>query len=238
MALSAQSVNVRFGGVRAVTDVSLRLDQGEILGLVGPNGAGKTTLVNVLSGFQRPAEGDVQIDGQSVRAQPPHWFPANGVVRTFQSVRLFMGLTVSENIEAALTVAGYSRRSARAKAGDLLDYLGLAERRDTIASALNYSDERRVGIARALALNPRFLLMDEPAAGMNAAEVDELGVLIHAIRKDFGCGVLVIEHNMRLISDLCERLHVIVQGATLAVGAPEDIWGLPEFRSAYLGATS
>jgi branched-chain amino acid transport system ATP-binding protein len=236
MELCASEITVRFAGVTAIENVSLKLEKGEILGLVGPNGAGKTTMVNVLSGFQEPHAGKVAIDGAAARGHSETWFARNGVVRTFQAVRLFKGLTVSENVEAALSSCGFGRFAARRRALELLDYLGVADRAHKRADALNYSDERRVGIARALGLSPNFLLLDEPAAGMNVAEATALSALIKQIRRDFGCGVLLIEHNMRLIASTCERLHVLASGKTLAAGRPDEVLANEEFRSAYLGS--
>lgn len=233
--LAAQAVSVHFAGVRAIEDVSVALAPGEILGLVGPNGAGKTTMVNVLSGFQTPNAGAVTLNGVVVAGKPSDWLARNGVVRTFQAVRLFRKLTVSENVEAALVSLGTGRRAARAKAMEILTYLGIAHRAHTQGDALNYGDERRVGIARALALNPSFLLLDEPAAGMNVAEAETLSDLIRQIRGDFGCGILLIEHNMALITRTCERMQVMASGRTIASGTPAEVFENPVFRSAYLG---
>ncbi|WP_176038562.1 ABC transporter ATP-binding protein [Brucella tritici] len=234
--LKAVDITVRFGGVRAIENVSVALKQGEILGLIGPNGAGKTTMVNVLSGFQQPHSGGVHISGVAGARRKADWFARNGVVRTFQAVRLFAGITLSENVEVGLASLGMGRMLARKKAHELLDYLGLADKADVLGRELNYSDERRVGIARALALQPRFLLLDEPAAGMNVAEAEALGVLIRRIHDDFNCGVLVIEHNMALVMNLCQRLHVMAGGRTIAQGTPAEVLANEHFRSAYLGS--
>jgi branched-chain amino acid transport system ATP-binding protein len=233
--LCASDIVVGFAGVRALDGVSIALERGEILGLIGPNGAGKTTLVNVLSGFQRPHAGAVQIDGAATKGRDEPWFARHGVVRTFQAVRLFRGLTVSENIEAALSSLGLSRHAARRRALELLDYMGMAGKAGFAGHALNYGDERRAGIARALALAPKFLLLDEPAAGMNIGEARALSRLIRRIREDFSCGVLLIEHNMTLVMDTCERLQVMASGKTIAAGAPDEVRANPQFRSAYLG---
>ncbi|PZO81207.1 MAG: ABC transporter ATP-binding protein [Mesorhizobium amorphae] len=238
MKLAASDVTVRFAGIRAIENVSLELSSGDILGLVGPNGAGKTTMVNVLSGFQRPHGGNVAVEGLDARGRSEAWFARNGVVRTFQAVRLFRGLSVSENIEAALSSLGIGRLAARRRAAELLDYLGMAEKRNAPADSLNYSDERRLGIARALGLNPRFLLLDEPAAGMNVAEAEVLSGLIKRIRADFSCGILLIEHNMTLIRATCERLHVMASGRTMTTGAPDAVMADESFRSAYLGSAA
>ena len=233
--LAAQGVSVHFAGVRAIEDVSVVLAPREILGLVGPNGAGKTTIVNVLSGFQAPHSGRVHLNGAAVTGRTSDWLARNGVVRTFQAVRLFRKLTVSENIEASLVSLGAGRSAARRKAHEILAYLGITHRADVEGEALNYGDERRVGIARALALNPAFLLLDEPAAGMNVAEAEALSNLIRQIRDDFGCGVLLIEHNMALITRTCERMQVMASGRTIATGTPAEVFENPLFRAAYLG---
>lgn len=236
--LVAERVSVHFSGVHAIEDVSLSLGEDEILGLVGPNGAGKTTMVNVLSGFQRPnAGGSVRLDGALAAGWSPDRFARAGAVRTFQAVRLFKGLTVSQNVEAAFAAAGRARSVARREARRLLEYLGIADRADAAGDALSYGDERRVGIARALALSPRYLMLDEPAAGMNLGEAEALGALIRRIRHDFGCGILLIEHNMTLVMKVCQRLHVLSGGRTIATGAPEEVMANPEFRTAYLGAS-
>lgn len=235
MSLKAENISVRFSGVHAIDRVSLTVDRSEILGLIGPNGAGKTTLLNVLTGFQLPEPGTVMLDDTDVTRHGSTWFARNGVVRTFQAVRLFPDLTVSENIEASLSSLGVRRSKARRRAAEIVDYVGIAHRLHVPAKALNYGDERRVGIARAIALDPSFLLLDEPAAGMNIGEADQLCDLIRRIQADIGCGVVVIEHNMRLVSRLCHRLHMIAGGVTVAEGTPEAVMASPEFHRSYLG---
>ncbi len=236
MGLRSDKVSVRFGGVAALQEISLALEHGEILGLIGPNGAGKTTMVNVLSGFQRAHIGSIELDGRPVQKLGAHAFACAGVVRTFQAVRLFANLSVSENVEVACVSAGLGRRAARMQAAEMLDYLGIGDRAHTLANALNYGDERRVGLARALALRPRYLLLDEPAAGLNGGEAEQLRVLIGDIRRTFGCGVLVIEHNMSLIRALCDRVHVLTSGRSLFSGSPGDVFANQQVRQAYLGS--
>lgn len=234
--LNATDIAVWFSGVRAIEGVSLSLGRGEIVGLIGPNGAGKTTMVNVLSGFQRPHRGGVTIGADRTAGRSAAWFSRQGVVRTFQAVRLFRGLTVSENVEAALSSLKLGRAAARRRAGQILDYMGIADKADLAGDALTYGDERKVGIARALALEPRFLLMDEPAAGLNIAEAAALGDLIARIRDDFGCGILLIEHNMTLITQTCGRLHAMASGKTIATGLPDAVLADRQVRAAYLGS--
>jgi branched-chain amino acid transport system ATP-binding protein len=237
MQLAARAVSVRFGGLVAVDDVSRTLERGEILGLIGPNGAGKTTLVNVLSGFQRPHAGEIRVGDWECTRLTRHGFPGAGIARTFQAVRLFKNLTISENVEASYVANGANRREARRRAAAVLEELGLSRQAHLNASALSYGDERRVGLARALALDPKFLLLDEPAAGLAPAEADSLRALITGLRDRFGCGILVIEHNMALVMNLCERIHVLDGGRTIAAGSPESIRANPEVRRAYLGST-
>ncbi|NEI73487.1 ATP-binding cassette domain-containing protein [Rhizobium lusitanum] len=235
MQLSATDISVRFAGVSAIDKVSMALDRGEILGLIGPNGAGKTTMVNVLSGFQKPREGRVAIESVDCAGRSAAWFSRHGVVRTFQAVRLFKDLTISENIEASLSSLGISRFRARRRAAEMLDYMGIGDKADRRGGTLSYGDERRVGIARALALAPKFLLLDEPAAGLNIGEAESLADLIRRIQGDFSCGVLLIEHNMTLVMTICRRLHVMASGRTIATGTPAEVLADPQFKSAYLG---
>ncbi len=237
-ALEAHGVTVRFGGLTAVDDVTLTLSRDEVLGLIGPNGAGKTTLVNVLSGFQRPAAGAIRIGENEYTRLPRHDFPRAGIVRTFQAVRLFKGLTVSENVEASFVSHGIGRSQARRQAAEVLADLGLGEKAHRRAAGLSYGEERRVGLARALAANPHFLLLDEPAAGLAAAEADELRHFIGGLHAKYGCGVLVIEHNMALVMNLCHRIHVLDGGRTIATGTPADIRAHAGVRRAYLGSTA
>jgi branched-chain amino acid transport system ATP-binding protein len=235
MQLKAQGVTVRFGGLVAVDDVSISLARGEIVGLIGPNGAGKTTLVNVLSGFQRPLAGAIIVGERDCTRLPRHGFPRAGVVRTFQAVRLFRGLTVSENVEIGYVAQGLGRIEARRRALAILDELKMTGNAYRPAAGLSYGEERRIGLARALAVNPLFLLLDEPAAGLAAAEADELRHLIVDIRSRYNCGVLVIEHNMALVMNLCERIHVLDSGRTIATGTPAEIRADAGVRRAYLG---
>jgi branched-chain amino acid transport system ATP-binding protein len=234
--LEARGVSVHFEGISALDKVDLAVRPREILGLIGPNGAGKTTLVNVMTGFQRPDTGSVHLAGADVTAWAPHRIARAGLARTFQSVRLFPDLTVTENLEIAAVAHGASRAEARARAADVLALLEIGQHAGRRAADLPYGDERWVGIGRALAAKPTFLLMDEPAAGLNEDEAEHLRHAITMIRERFGCGILVIEHNMTLIMGLCDRVHVLEQGRTLAAGTPAEVARNPEVRRAYLGA--
>lgn len=237
MALVAKGVSVRFGGLAAIDNVSFSLEPGEIVGLIGPNGAGKTTLINVLSGFQKPNAGDVRLEERRFAGAAPDAFARAGIARTFQAVRLFKRLSALENLEVSLVAKGVSRSRARERATALLAEFLPQDRGHMPAAALTYGEERKVGIARALALRPRYLLLDEPAAGMAAAEADDLRQAIVRIRTAYGCGVLVVEHNMALIFALCDRIHVLGSGRTLAVGSPEAIRANTTVREAYLGVS-
>lgn len=234
--LRASNICVGFGGLLVIDDVSLSLRRGEILGLIGPNGAGKTTFVNVLTGFQKPLRGSVVIDGEDVTGWVPERRARARLSRTFQAVRLFPGMSVLENVSIPLLASGLSRRGARAAALEALDVLGLADHRHRAADALPYGLERRIGVARAIATDPDFILMDEPAAGLTEAEGEELLELVRGIRDDHGCGVLLIEHNMRIVFNLCERVHVLSSGVTLAEGTPEEVRADRGVREAYLGS--
>jgi ABC-type branched-subunit amino acid transport system ATPase component len=234
--LEARGVKVHFGGVRALDGVDLSVRQGEIVGLIGPNGAGKTTLVNVLSGFQRPTSGAVTLLGADVTSWPPDALARNGLVRTFQAIGLFPGLTVFENVEAAAVSAAPGRRAARALAHELLATLKLGHRADDAARDLPHGEARKLGLARAVALRPRFLLLDEPAAGLSEREADQLGAVLLGLRDRLSLGLLAIEHDMRLIMALCDRIQVLDNGKTIAVGTPAEIRRDETVRAAYLGA--
>lgn len=233
--LIAEGVTVRFGGVSALSGVDLELGQSEIVGLIGPNGAGKTTLVNVLTGFQRPTQGKVELDGLDLRSDKPFQLAARGISRTFQAGRLFRRLTVRENLEVAGFHTGCTRRQAQETADRLLEELDLTAFAGSTAGSLNYGHERRVGIGRALATKPKFVLMDEPASGMNDAECEELVACIAGIPAQFGCGVLLIEHNMKVILNACERIQVMDGGKRIAMGKPKAIITDARVRAAYFG---
>lgn len=233
--LQVQSVSVQFQGVKALDRVDLSLSQGEVLGLVGPNGAGKTTLINVMTGYVPPSEGRMLLGGEEITGLTPEALARRGVVRTFQSVRLFHRLSVLENVEIAALTLHTRRPNAREAARRMLAFIGLEQFAHRRAGTLTYADERRVGIARALALEPRFLLLDEPAAGMTGAECETLSHLIAELPQRFGCGVLLIEHNVSVVIAVCRDIHVLDNGCTLATGAFETVRKDPAVIAAYLG---
>jgi ABC-type branched-subunit amino acid transport system ATPase component len=233
--LECRGLKVHFEGVKAVDGVDLQLRSGEILGLIGPNGAGKTTLVNTLTGFQRPTAGSVHLDGVEVTGWPPDRLARVGLARTFQAVRLFAGLTVFENVELGAVGVGMTRRQAQRWAWELLERLDLTGMADVQASGVPHGMERRLALVRALATRPRFLLLDEPAAGLNEAESDALVAALAATRDDFTCALMVIEHDMRVIMRLCERIQVLDYGKTISIGTPPEVQRDPAVLTAYLG---
>jgi branched-chain amino acid transport system ATP-binding protein len=232
--LALSDVVKQFRGLRALDGVSLEVREREIVGLIGPNGSGKTTLLNVASGVMRPTQGSVVVDGVDATGLPPHKLAERGVGRTFQQIRLFSEMTVRENVQ----VGAVARRQSVKQVPALLQRLGLTDVADRPAATLAYGQQRRAEIARALAGEPRFLLLDEPAAGMNEAESDELLGTIRAVRDDEGCAVLIVDHDLRLIMRLCERIHVLGEGRTICEGAPEAVRRDPTVIAAYLGASA
>jgi branched-chain amino acid transport system ATP-binding protein len=231
-------VSRSFEGVHALRDVTLALGRAEIAGLIGPNGAGKSTLVNVLSGFDRPTSGTVELEGRDVT----HWSPSRrgrqGLSRTFQHSHAFRSLSVRENLEVAALGVGAVAREARLRASELLEKLGLSAQAEAPAGTLAQGDERRLGVARALATRPRFVLLDEPAAGLPEAEVPDFAEAVRSVRDDHDAGVLLIDHNMALIMGLCDRIYVLDQGRVLAEGTPEEIRANLDVAAAYLGESA
>jgi len=233
--LRAAGVSRAFEGVQALREVTLELQRHEVVGLIGPNGAGKSTLVNVLTGFDFPDEGSVELEGRDVTRWRPHRRGRAGLARTFQHSRSFRGLSVRENVEVAALGVGAGPREARRRADGLLESLRLDGYEGAPAGSLPHGDERRLGVARALATEPRFLLMDEPAAGLPEAEVPAFADVVRSVRDDHDVGVLLIDHNMALIMGVCDRIQVLDQGRTLAEGSPTEIRGNLDVAAAYLG---
>ena len=248
--LIAKGLTMRFGGVTAVSELSLALPKGGIAGIIGPNGAGKTTAFNVLSGFYTPQEGDVILDGQSIKGLKPYDICRRGMARTFQNIRLSQHMTVLENIMvgchvrrhcpwwmAPLGLPSFYREEAeiREKSRQLADRVNLGAHLDDLAGSLPYGAQRRLEIARALATEPRLLLLDEPAAGMNPQESLDLMHFIGHIRDEFDLTILLIEHDMKVVMGVCQYIWVMEYGALIAEGGPEEIRNNPVVVRAYLG---
>jgi branched-chain amino acid transport system ATP-binding protein len=234
--LQAANVSVEFSGLRALDDVTLTVEPKEIVGLIGPNGSGKTTLVNAITGEVPLAQGSISLRGEAITALPPWRIALKGISRSFQIVRLFNNLTVIENIESASLAHGDSLRVARRKSEKLLDEFGLSDKAEELGGTLSYGDKRRVEIARALAADPAFLLLDEPAAGMNEAETEALLHTLERLPRDRSLGLLIIDHDMSLIMRLCHRLQVLASGRTIAAGKADEVQRNPAVIEAYLGA--
>lgn len=235
LGLIAQNISVQFEGLKALSNVSLTVPRGRITGLIGPNGAGKTTLINVLTGFQQAGHGTIALEGETINGISAHKLRHKGVARTFQSGRLFRELPVVDNLEVTGVGLGHSRRDALAEAERVMEWLGIAHLANTIAGALPYTDERRVAIGRAIMCKPRYLLLDEPAAGMSEHESHDLASIIRHIASEFGIGVLLIEHNIGLVLELCERIFVLDSGEIIEVGPPAQIRASDAVRHAYMG---
>jgi branched-chain amino acid transport system ATP-binding protein len=237
-ALRATGVSRSFEGVHALRGVDLEVHRHEVVGLIGPNGAGKTTLVNVMTGFDFPTSGSVALGDDLITAWSPSRRGRAGLARTFQHSRSFGSLSVRENVEVAALGSGARTGEARRRAERLLELLGLAAYARRPAATLAHGDERKLGVARALAMEPRFLLMDEPAAGLPEPEVPEFAAVVRSVRDDYSCGVLLIDHNMALIMEVCDRIHVLDQGRTLAEGTPREIRDNLDVTAAYLGESA
>jgi len=236
--LRAAAVSRSFEGVQALDGVTVEVHRHEVVGLIGPNGAGKSTLVNLLTGFDTPTSGSVELEGRDITRWSAHRRGRHGLARTFQHSRSFRGFTVRENVEVAALGVGAGPREARRRADELLDLLHLVPYASAPAGALAHGDERRLGVARALATEPRFVLMDEPAAGLPEAEVPEFAAVIRSVRDDHDAGVLLIDHNMALIMEVCDRIQVLDQGRMLAEGTPDEIRVNLDVAAAYLGESA
>ena len=248
--LQLQGVTIRFGGLTAVSELDLQINPGQLVGLIGPNGAGKTTVFNLITGVYQPTEGGIQVNANSTAGMKPHEITALGIARTFQNIRLFASLTVLDNVRAALRIhqrhgilaalwRGRFFREAEqkieAQALELLEIFGLARTRHSLARNLPYGDQRRLEIVRALATQPKLLLLDEPAAGMNPTEKQELMRLIQFIKEKYRIAVLLVEHDMPVVMGISERIAVLDYGVKIAEGTPKDIRSNSRVVEAYLG---
>lgn len=236
--LTIRGLSKYFAGLHALDGVSFVLRRGEILGLIGPNGSGKTTLINVVTGLLPATSGQVYVGGAKITNKKPYEVAHSGLARTFQTIRLFRELTVLENVEVAAVSMGLSRRNARQRALEVLEEIGIARWAEMLAGVLPYGLERRVEVARALATEPKFLFLDEPAAGLNEDESEELLEVLAAIPARKNLGMLIVDHDMRLIMRLCHRLHVLNFGKTIGEGTPEEVRQIPAVLQAYLGKTA
>lgn len=232
--LRVTGVSRSFAGVKALTDVSLSVAPGQVLGLIGPNGAGKSTLVNIITGYDMPDAGTIVMDGTDITRLKPYKRSRRMIGRTFQHGHLFNGLSVRENIAVTAAATGHGRRASMELADSLITEFGLQAWAAHAGSALPHGVERRVGVARALATDPQYVLLDEPAAGLNEGEIGEFAANLRQLR-DRGIGVLLIDHNVKLILDVCDRIHVLVNGTTLLEGTPDEVRASEELTEAYLG---
>jgi ABC-type branched-subunit amino acid transport system ATPase component len=237
MELVAESISKAFAGVQALQDVTLRIGEGEIVGLIGPNGSGKTTLINVISGVESPTSGRIRMGDDAWDALPSYRVARKGIGRTFQTIRGFTEMTVLENVEVAACAhaptKGWRRR--REASREILARFELSRFTETAVRELPYGIQRRVEIARAAVSRPHFILLDEPAAGLNETESDELLSLLLGLRAEFGLGMLLVDHDLRLIMRCTDRICVLAQGSVLADGAPDKVRHDPEVVRAYIG---
>lgn len=248
--LEAKDISIVFGGLKAVSNFNIKIYENELVGLIGPNGAGKTTVFNMLTGVYKPTSGNVYLSSEDITKLAPHVRVKKGISRTFQNIRLFKKLSVCDNVKVACNInMKYSifdaifrtkkfwseEKKIDDKVNEILEILGLKEYSEEIASNLPYGKQRKLEIARALATSPKLILLDEPAAGMNPIETDELMETIKIVREKYNTTILLIEHDMKLVMGICEKITVLSFGETIAFGTPEEIKNNPAVIKAYLG---
>lgn len=233
--LKLDSISKKFGGVKAVSQVSLELSDGDVLGLIGPNGAGKSTLINLITGLLSPDEGKIYLSNLNITSKKPYERARLGLARTFQNLRIYPNLSVGQNIEVASISSNYSSRAMNFDLDKIINIFDLEDKIDLVSEELSYGHLRRLEIVRALALNPLVLLLDEPAAGMNENETKELSNSLKWVQNNIACAIIVIDHDLKFIMEVCDKITVMNMGEVIATGKPNEISNNKRVKEAYIG---